>query len=170
MQMYHQNNKIVYYMNDTNGIQNGLLIIKGTYSLFLNESHIFSLIVRKPGVNAGLGLSAGATVPDRYSVLNIIVNITIMQPPIIEIEYNKIYITVFINFVELINYYSLKLSFVSFSCIVNCYTTSIFGVSYISINPNFAMKFQSSILNYLVGRNYNYTYIIDYVKYKRLII
>lgn len=79
-------------MNETNGIQNGLLIIKGTDSLFLNESHIFSLIVRKPGINAGPGLSAGATVPDRYSVLNIIVNIGIMQPPIVEIEYINIYI------------------------------------------------------------------------------
>lgn len=86
-------------MNDTNGIQNGNLIIPGTDSLFINEYHIFSLIVRKPGVKAGPGLSAGATVPDRFSVLNIIVNIGLLQPPIIQLEYSYLY-AIFLYYID----------------------------------------------------------------------
>ena len=73
-------------MNNIYGITNGELIIPGTEVLFLNEYHIFSLIVRKPGVTAGPGSSAGATIPDRYAVINIIVRVGLMQPPILKLE------------------------------------------------------------------------------------
>ena len=73
-------------MNNINDITNGELVIPGTDVLFLNEYHIFSLIVRKPGVIAGPGSSAGATIPDRYAVLNIIVRVGLLPPPILKLE------------------------------------------------------------------------------------
>ena len=73
-------------MNNVNGITNGELIIPGTDVLFLNEYHIFSLIVRKPGVLAKPGSSVGATIPDRYTVLNITVRVGLLPPPILHLE------------------------------------------------------------------------------------
>ena len=77
---------MVYYLNNINDITNGELVIPGTDVLFLNEYHIFSLIVRKPGIIAGQGSSAGATIPDRYAVLNIIVRVGLLPPPILQLE------------------------------------------------------------------------------------
>ena len=73
-------------MNNINGITNGELIIPGTDVFFLDEYHIFSLIVRKPGVTAKPGSSAGATIPARYAVLNIIVRVGLFPPPILQLE------------------------------------------------------------------------------------
>jgi hypothetical protein len=77
---------MVYYMNNINGIQNGELIIPGTDVLFINEYHIFSLIIKKPGVTAGMGSSAGATIPDRFAVVNIIVRVGLMSPPLLQLK------------------------------------------------------------------------------------
>lgn len=77
-------------MDNTNGITNGELIIPGTDVLFLNEYHIFSLIVKKPGVTVGTGSSAGATIPNRYAVLNIVVRVGILPPPILNLKYSTV--------------------------------------------------------------------------------
>ena len=75
-------------MDNTNGTaaDGALLVIPGTDVLFVNEYHIFSVIVRKSGVVAGVGLSAGATVPDRFAVYTTIVKLGSLEPPIISIQ------------------------------------------------------------------------------------
>ena len=65
-----------------------VLNITGTDSMWLQQFHILSLIVRKPGFQAGPGSSAGATVPDRYAIKYIVLNFeTIKQPPIVQLLY-----------------------------------------------------------------------------------
>ena len=75
-------------MDNANGnaSDGAVLVIPGTDVLFANEYHVFSVIVRKPGVVAGDGSSAGATVPDRFAVYTTIVKLGPLQPPIISIQ------------------------------------------------------------------------------------
>lgn len=75
-------------MDNSNGTgaDGSVLVIPGTDVLFANEYHIFSVVVRKSGVVAGAGSSAGATVPDRFAVYTTIVQIGTFQPPIISIQ------------------------------------------------------------------------------------
>lgn len=75
-------------MSNGNGTtaDGAVLTVPGTDALFTKEYHIFSVIVRKEGVTAGPGSSAGATVPDRYAVHTTMVKISNFQPPIISIQ------------------------------------------------------------------------------------
>ena len=77
--------KAVYYMSNENGItaDGAVLVVPGTDVFFAEEYHIFSVVVRKSGVTAGPGSSAGATVPDRYAFYTTMVKIGKFQSPII---------------------------------------------------------------------------------------
>ena len=78
----------MYYMSNENGstADRAVFTVPGTDVLFTNEYHIFSVVVRKPGVQAGPGFSACAKVPDRYAVFTTMVKIGRFQPPIISIQ------------------------------------------------------------------------------------
>lgn len=71
--------------NDT-AADGAVLIVPGTDVLFTQEYHIFSVVVRKPGVNSGPGLFTSATVPDRYAIYSTMVRVSQFQPPIISIK------------------------------------------------------------------------------------
>lgn len=76
-------------MNNASSSQpvGSVLNIIGTDTMWLQQFHILSLIVLKPGVLAGPGLSAGATVPDRYAVKYIVLNfVMLQQPPIMQLS------------------------------------------------------------------------------------
>lgn len=76
-------------MNDASSDLPGgsVLTITGTDSMWVKQYHILSLIVWKPGVQAGPGSSSGATVPDRYAVMYILLNIGLFHPPIMKLSY-----------------------------------------------------------------------------------
>ena len=80
--------KAVYYMSNENGstADGAVLVVPGTDVFFTEEYHIFSIVVRKSGVTAGPGSSAGATVPDRYAFYTTMVKIGKFQPPIISLQ------------------------------------------------------------------------------------
>ena len=154
--------KVVYYMNDaTADLPAGsVLTIAGTDSMFAKEFHLFSLIVRKPGVQVGLGSSAGATVPDRYAVGNILLNISLFQTPNLKLSYvslsNVIIIILSCQFVILV----VLILLYSISCVLNCVTgiNPTNNKSMIFMDPDASFKQVSTVLNYIPGQTYIYEY------------
>ena len=58
-----------------------ILTLPNTDPLFFNQSHLFTLIVRKAGANATYGSGLGLDIPNRFANISVLVNIGLFEAP-----------------------------------------------------------------------------------------
>lgn len=58
-----------------------ILTLPNADPLFPNQTHIFTLIIRKVGENATIGSGIGLDIPNRYAVLTVLVKVGSFEAP-----------------------------------------------------------------------------------------
>lgn len=74
----------------TSAPDGSILNIPSTDTLFLNQIHIFSLVIRKKGKNATYGSGLGLDIPNRYAAVSVIVKVGLLSVPQLSIKCAKL--------------------------------------------------------------------------------